>query len=61
MSSTILETARSSHGDIELFERAVVQLMLDEPRTVRKNKQMIIITCCKLLSFIGALDRFLVD
>jgi splicing factor 3A subunit 3 len=37
MSSTILETARSSHEDIELFERAVVQLMLDEPRTHKDN------------------------
>lgn len=37
MSSTILETARSSHEDIELFERAVVQLMINEPRTARKK------------------------
>jgi hypothetical protein len=37
MTSSLLESTRALHEDIELFERAIVQVMLQEPRTVYKS------------------------
>jgi hypothetical protein len=34
MTSSILEATRALHEDIELFERAIVQVMLQEPKSV---------------------------
>jgi splicing factor 3A subunit 3 len=37
LTSSILEATRALHEDIELFERAIVQVMLQEPKTQKEN------------------------
>eukprot|EP01128_Nolandella_sp_AFSM9_P006276 TRINITY_DN3187_c0_g1_i1.p1 TRINITY_DN3187_c0_g1~~TRINITY_DN3187_c0_g1_i1.p1 ORF type:complete len:459 (+),score=129.05 TRINITY_DN3187_c0_g1_i1:61-1437(+) len=37
MSSTILERARSSHEDVELFERGIVEALIDDAKNHREN------------------------
>jgi len=37
MESTVLDRTRAHHEDIELFERAVVEVMIDEPKTAKDN------------------------
>lgn len=35
MSTTILEKTRAAHEDIELFEKAALEAMLEDPKSVR--------------------------
>lgn len=35
MSSQILERARASHEDIEVYEKAIIQQLEEKPRKVR--------------------------
>ncbi len=37
MSSLTLERARANHEDIEAYERAMVAILEDKPRTVRPS------------------------
>jgi hypothetical protein len=35
MSTTLLEKTRAAHEDIELFEKAALEAMLEDPKSVR--------------------------
>jgi hypothetical protein len=46
MSSLTLERARASHEDIEAYERAIVAILEDKPRTVRTHVVCVVCVVC---------------